>query len=336
MPSAAKISVVVQGPIVGHGQPLTLQATRAVLTSVRIALPGAEIILSTWPGQADSNLDCDILVESPDPGSIVGTRATNFLANTGRQIVSSAAGLARASRPFALKLRSDTMLRNAAFAEIWDQRRIRGLQPRHLSAKVLVSAFSTYNPIRVPIPYHPSDLFQFGVTADIRRLWAVDPPTNADALCFAEGSWQRNLNCGSGAEADRPERLTPEQFLCIGFFRSRGVAAQHRGIRSANPVKLFHSEFLLVSHYMPVDPSRSGFVLPERFQSYSHEGSPLYRDDCESPLFTADGPGAARAALCRRSVGHVASAWRETRRRVRELRARAAAMRHDKDSGHVI
>ena len=95
------ISVIVQGPIMGGAERLTGRA----IESVRRVLPGAEIILSTWHGSDTGALACDALVLSDDPGATNWLRRGDAAAldkklnNGNRQIVSTRAGLARATRP---------------------------------------------------------------------------------------------------------------------------------------------------------------------------------------------------------------------------------------------
>ena len=99
------ISVVVQGPI--HTQD---NLTKRVLESVRTHLPDAELILSTWKGSQIDGLDCDVLLLNDDPGAINGY-------NVNRQIVSTRNGLQKATRTYAVKLRTDMQLTGTGFID---------------------------------------------------------------------------------------------------------------------------------------------------------------------------------------------------------------------------
>jgi hypothetical protein len=114
------LSVVVQGPVVA-GQ------TAQCLRSLRRFLPGCEIILSTWEGtRIEAELsDCppDEVIYNADPGNTnwESLRASGGAiaecmrldSNFNRQLVSTASGLKVASRPWALKFRSDMLLTGA-------------------------------------------------------------------------------------------------------------------------------------------------------------------------------------------------------------------------------
>ncbi len=112
------ISVVVQGPI--HKT-----RTKKCLQSIRKNLPEAEIILSTWKGSDISSFErlYDILVENEDPGNALlrenaGKKLYN---NLNRQLLSTQEGLKKASRKYAMKLRSDMILADNRFLNSFDR-----------------------------------------------------------------------------------------------------------------------------------------------------------------------------------------------------------------------
>lgn len=105
--STGEISVIVQG---GIGK-LTEESLRSLVN----ALPGAEIILSTWKGMDTGGLHYDKLVLSQDPGAVYCDRVAGTLNNVNRQLVSTQAGLRAATRPYILKTRTDILFENAEF-----------------------------------------------------------------------------------------------------------------------------------------------------------------------------------------------------------------------------
>ena len=110
------ITVVVQGPTVGKpGSPPRERLTHLCLERVRKHLTGAEIILSTYHGSDVTGLSFDILVESEDPGATAYYDGPSRVNNVNRQIVTTRAGLSRATRPYALKIRSDLLLEGNGF-----------------------------------------------------------------------------------------------------------------------------------------------------------------------------------------------------------------------------
>ncbi len=95
----ADISVVVQGPVQARDdRPMDEGITYRSLQSIRQYLPGAHIILSTWPDQNLQGLDYDELVICEDPGPNIYrylADGTPGKLNNNRQIVSSREGLKR-------------------------------------------------------------------------------------------------------------------------------------------------------------------------------------------------------------------------------------------------
>ena len=95
------ISVVIQGAV-------DFSMIDQVLQSVRSVLPEAEIILSTWEGVDYSPINSELydkLVLSTDPGGFQLYKQNKTLNNVDRQVVSSFAGLNKATNLYAIKMR---------------------------------------------------------------------------------------------------------------------------------------------------------------------------------------------------------------------------------------
>ncbi|CAK1950886.1 LPS biosynthesis protein WavE [Vibrio crassostreae] len=170
------ITVVVQGPVQNfNDRPQEPNITIKCLNSVREHLPGAQIILSTWPEQDLTGLDFDELVISPDPGS----NSRNYTLkgepqkyNNNRQIVSSVEGLKRVKTKYALKLRSDNYLTSNHFVELQQKYLKRSDADAFLEERVVVcDIFSRKYAKGYPVAYHISDFFYFGLTKDVLSLW---------------------------------------------------------------------------------------------------------------------------------------------------------------------
>lgn len=106
--------------------------------------------------------------------------------NINFQIAAAKAGLRHASGRYTLRVRSDLVFADRDFVE---QYREGSLCPRGEGAafaqRVLVSSLYTLNPFTFErMPLHISDWFHFGLTEDIRGIWAVAPMTYADATYY--------------------------------------------------------------------------------------------------------------------------------------------------------
>ena len=185
--SPSEISIVIQGPI--FGKPDAPEAERWTwrgLESLRTFLPGSEIILSTWKGADATGLTYDVLLENDDPGPYryegkpEGPGAYN---NVNRQIVSSREGLKAATRPFALKVRSDMIFRGAGFLDYWGRYEKRSDDWKIFGERILACTVFSTNPHRMRCyPFHPSDWAHFGRREDVLELWDLPLQTEKGIL----------------------------------------------------------------------------------------------------------------------------------------------------------
>lgn len=204
---SSDISVIVQGPIYKTFTPKCIQ-------SIRKILPDCEIILSTWKGSIVPDLDFDILVLSDDPGTTIFDRTTNAQNNINRQLVSTQAGLAKASRKYAMKVRSDIEFFDNHFLQFF------GLYDRLCPAeyfhnRLLVCNYFCRNARVAPLPYHITDWFMFGYLDDVKDYYQVRLQTYNEDHWFAthkkETRLFKHFEC----------RYTPEQYICINFLRKK-------------------------------------------------------------------------------------------------------------------
>lgn len=159
------ISVIVQGDVCKH--------TQKGLLSIRRFLPDAEIILSTWEGTQVDGLEYDILLLNPDPRAEVFTKS-GTKNNINRQIFSTQNGLKNATRKYALKLRSDCVLKGNKFLTYFGKYTYRNSKCKILKERVLVNTWHTRLPKQPqPLLFHPSDMFMFGLTEDLLNIWDI-------------------------------------------------------------------------------------------------------------------------------------------------------------------
>ena len=173
MINSKDISVIVQGPI-------DKKETPKCLKSLRKFLPQAEIILSTWQDADISNLDFDILVQSEDPGTVLieDFKDKKIYNNINRQLVTTKAGLKKATRKYAMKFRSDLILTSDKFLEYFDKFQARGDKYNLFKHKILTNILYTRfniktskNQERMIIPFHISDWWLFGLREDLNKYF---------------------------------------------------------------------------------------------------------------------------------------------------------------------
>ena len=110
------ITFIIQGPVYPD-------ITNKTISSVRQFFPEAKVIYSTCnPEYTDNLKDYDELIISDDPGSFTyADRPGEKVNNINRQIVSTMAGLKVCKTKYAMKLRSDFMLKGNKFLEFWNK-----------------------------------------------------------------------------------------------------------------------------------------------------------------------------------------------------------------------
>ena len=169
------ISVIVQGAI-------NRKETPECLKSIRKILPDSEIILSTWDGEELGNLYglYDILVLNKDPGSVLMTEFSHkkVYNNMNRQLLSTKEGLKKATRKFAMKLRSDLILTDDKFLRYFNEFKERGQNYNLFRHKILASCLYTRFNIKcsnlnkkIYIPFHISDWWFFGLKSDLEKYF---------------------------------------------------------------------------------------------------------------------------------------------------------------------
>ncbi len=176
MISNENITVVVQGPVQARAdRPMDEGITHRSLASVRTHLPGAKIILSTWPKQNLEGLDYDDLVICDDPGPNINRYledGTPAKVNNNRQIVSSVEGLKRVQTRYAMKLRSDNFLTSDQFKTLQQAFPARHPDYRFLQERVVVNnTFTREYAKGMRVLFHACDFFYFGLTEDVLALW---------------------------------------------------------------------------------------------------------------------------------------------------------------------
>jgi hypothetical protein len=228
MISDKDISVVVQGPI--HKQD---NLTKRVLESVRTHLPNAELILSTWKGSDVDGLDCDVLLLNDDPGAINGY-------NVNRQIVSTRNGLQKATRTYAVKLRTDTQLTGTGFIDAFDKYPERREDFKVFERKIVIPTIYTRNPFHLnPYLFHPSDIFHFGLKSDMLLLWNIPMATESDV-----------------------KNLVPEQYIWLNALKSMSWNINLSELHLKEKFRL--NEISLVNNFIVDTPRNLDLLFPER------------------------------------------------------------------------
>lgn len=202
MIDSSEISVVVQG----HTDRETLVR---VTKSLRRCLPEAQIILSVWEKTCAQGADYDEAVFLPALEKTRFYDEDDNRNNVNRQIFTVQAGLEKVRRAYTLKIRSDILLRSRGFLEFFERYQERRSGEGVFENRLVVCNYYTKNPRVVPLPFHPSDWFVFGKSADVRRLYEIPFMDGAALNWFSVRKKEILLYTGYTGQ------FTPEQHIFL-------------------------------------------------------------------------------------------------------------------------
>ena len=238
------------------------------IRSTRRVLPGARIILSTWEGtEIPANLAVDAVVFSKDPGGLAPLKLDDDKANNvNRQLLSTQAGLAVVTTPYAVKIRTDCALRHAGFLDFYAEQ----LKRDEGRDRLVACSFFTLDPtVFERLSFHLSDWFHFGRTETLQAYWSA-APMRPDEARFYES--HRHAPDSSFFERKLRAKFAAEQHLCTQYASALGYACpQHLNDGSA-PVMRDYYRFL-ARDVMLLDPWQIGLV----FRKYGWVGNSLFQ-----------------------------------------------------------
>ncbi|WP_213133148.1 WavE lipopolysaccharide synthesis family protein [Citrobacter sp. FP75] len=268
------LSIIFQGPTRESGI-ISADAWKCIKRT-RTLFPKAELIVSTWYDSPESDRQLQEhlaeiqgqLVLSDDPGPLrVQHEGYEHLINVNRLRVSASQGLAKASRPYAIKLRTDTWLYS---------RRLIGMLKRHVQHSDALNRDERFTVFRsrvinanffardargsLPYLFHPGDILLAGRTEDVRAYFAA-PPATEDLFspCAIPGIW-----CAW--------RFVAEQYFWVNaIIQQHGQCAFAGNThRSAELVAL--SEQYYLANFLPYSFRQLGLRWPKYWQRYPLRG----------------------------------------------------------------
>lgn len=162
----SNLSVILQGAISPY--------TKNIIESFRNALPGCEIILSTWSFDNDLAELVDSYITNIDPGPlpIIYKGEIIRVENVNRQIISTVEGLKKATKKFSIKWRTDFEVDPRKLSRFIESYLIKIESANLVGTDILiVSSINTANPFAgIGLIGHISDWVYFGSTKYLRYL----------------------------------------------------------------------------------------------------------------------------------------------------------------------
>ena len=273
------LSIVLQGPSKLGKLDTALRAAK----SARKWFPESEIVLSCWANDEIGAVSkyVDAVVTSVDPGPQL---LNDGVLNVNRQIVSSAAGSERASRPFVLKARTDLIFSSKnIWGEYLKQRGVfRGIDARD---PIMITNLTTINPNRHNRYFALCDWIYLGPKKLVTELFSV-PYFPEEYLDFKVDGHSR-------------VRYNAEQWIALNFFKSRGLDLKNfpNGYVDGKEVSRLHME--LIGQYFTLSSwYRLGLKTQKhRITSFSLDNMYTQKEWLRSFCGTGDGVDLERLVI---------------------------------------
>lgn len=255
------ISIILQGSIVKT-------ETLKCLKSIRKFLPGSEVILSTWEGAEVEELEglFDILVLNKSPEAVLMTEFKMTYNNLNRQLLSTQEGLKRATRKYAMKLRSDSILTSDKFLKYFDEFSKKSENYQLFAHKVLIpTLFSRYslkvskNQASFNVPFHPSDWWMFGLREDLNKYY-LDTPLAPEPYFTKYFELEENRGKISPFNAIKT-KFTPEQYLCYEAFHRNFSDIYMKDVTDYTDEIMAKSRECFVNNFIVLNFKQSGIYL---------------------------------------------------------------------------
>lgn len=263
------ISIIVQGQLFKSEKSSTLD----VLLSIRKNYPNGEVILSTWNGScipAEYLSLCDQIVLSDDPGD--GTYGKTPL-NINRQIISSRAGLEKATRSYAIKTRTDLIFTSNTLTQFMGLNLERSPEFSVGHGHICVADFSTRSHVSgLKVPFWVCDFVYAGRREDVTKVFDVKLYQKHDFEYYLSNPKPEYMYRQSDVF-----QYTPETYLAFHYLKpGRDIPFENSYDNNPKAIKLY--EDLLVNNFIVLGEKQLGIMSlkyslpihpPRRILTYS-------------------------------------------------------------------
>ncbi|WP_375460390.1 WavE lipopolysaccharide synthesis family protein [uncultured Enterovirga sp.] len=163
---------------------------------------------------------CDEVILSVGALPLPPIKFDNKTNNINLMIVAAQAGLARATGAYTLRVRNDLFFQDREFLTFYHENVDRPRAgPNAVAQRVMISQFFTLNPFTLErLPFHFSDWFHFGLTADIRAMWDIGFMSLSDATYYLAHDHAPGSNV---YERRVRVRIAVEQHVAFSFLRAK-------------------------------------------------------------------------------------------------------------------
>lgn len=255
------LSIVVQGPNISN-------ATVKCFNSLRRHFPEAELVFSTYKKTDTKNLDFDVLVESDDPGAARLYDSTYN--NINRILQTTKAGLAKASKKYCIKIRSDLFFTNNSLLKDLRQKfdkfdpKFRIFQERVIFYPLWSrQSEMVLDKDKIICPFYLSDWLCFGLTEDLRLYFDASERTNEPA--FSNYFKQPKNRLLPFYNPYKTWKFSPEQYFAVNFFSKYFPEAHMSSLQDVSEDKMELSHRLYASNIVIAGYHEIGVYTLKKF-----------------------------------------------------------------------
>ncbi|GKX58422.1 WavE lipopolysaccharide synthesis family protein [Leminorella grimontii] len=251
---------------------------------VRQLFPGSEIILSsndrTLISHASELAIFDKIVVCNDYGELpslkFSKKATNDIINNNikKQIDASYMGISEASNELVLKVRTDQVLLNNKILDLWESINKIPLMNNSHRGRIITSSIFSINPrYSERMPYHLSDMFQFGYKEDLLDYYSVPEYPFEYAIWYETHPYAKHSN---RSELLFRSKYAVEQWLLMHYiFRSEDkFPIKYHNDFSEEIIKNF--ETIITDYFIIAHPDDIGLRASKFFSSISYVNNQCY------------------------------------------------------------
>lgn len=271
------ITFVVQGAV-------DKKWTQRCLKSIRAHFPMSHIILSTWAGSDTSAFAylCDKIIYNKDPGGTPHFRyQTNSpIFNLDRQITSTKNGLKAVKTKYAVKIRSDMIVKNRNMLKYFDSLNKYDKKYKLFNKRIVsFAAYSAFAPSgRRSWLWCMHDYGYFGLTSDLLKLWDIPLmsdieknywktkckdkyPTTSDDNAWFINKWL--------TENQPNYQYHAEQYILLkSFAKLRGLKIKFKHMFDFDTENVEMFKCVVANNFIPLYSSRIGMSLPKDATEY--------------------------------------------------------------------
>lgn len=263
--------------------------------SIRKKLPECKIILSTWESEKEyipNNIQVDKIIYNSDPGfKTRNCKPDGKPNNVNRQIVSSINGLKEAETTYAMKMRTDYVMKNTGFLQHFDIYKDFDKKYQIFDKRIICVTPGTRKPKakNYNLPFHIADHTTFGLTKDLIKLYDIPLVTDEEFEWFI-------THTDFMPETEAKNRYNAEQSIWINCLRKNGVDVKCQYSTHVNNEIIEQSEKYLVNNFYPISFKKYGiyplkkYLQPKNnFRNYNdfytnNEWLHLYKKYCNKSI----------------------------------------------------